>query len=127
MHESAVMIAKIMGPFLVIVGLWFLFCQDLLTKLRLSSEKNFGILYVAAVINVLIGLTIVAFYNVWALNWAITVTVLGWFAVVRGIYMMFFPGKFFGTKQPGGLVLKVYGLLPLIWGALLLVVAFYKK
>ena len=125
MH-AAVMIAKVMGPLLIILGLWFLFCQEFLTKMRVTAEKAPGPLYVAGVINLILGLIIITGFNVWHWNIFLSVTLLGWFLTLRGIYMLFMPGKFFGTKPPGGLILKIYGIVPLVWGCILLWAA-YKK
>ncbi len=127
MVDSAIIIAKVMGPFLVILGLWFLFCQDFLTKLRTSTDKAMGILYLAAVLNVLIGLIIIVGYNVWNWNIYLAVTLLGWFSLLRGLHMLFTPGKFLGNKKPGGIIMKIYGILPLVWGVILVWVGYFVK
>lgn len=119
MVASAITIAKIMGPFLIILGLWLLLCKESLVKLRSSSDKSFGILYLAGCMNMLIGLVIIVNYNVWDLSLLLAVTLLGWYSLFRGIFILFMPGKFLGSKKPGTLMLTMYGLLPLVWGVIL--------
>jgi hypothetical protein len=126
MVESAIYIARVMGPFLIILGIWFLFCQDFLTKLRISGEKAQGILYLGGVLNLLIGLLIIVAYNVWEMNIFLVVTLLGWFAVLRGIYMLFMPANFLGWKKPGGFIFKIYGMLPMVWGIFLLFAGYFS-
>lgn len=120
MHDSAIMIAKIMAPFLIILGIWFLVCKDFLAKLRASSDKARGILYFAALMNLLVGLIIVNFYNVWVWDMTLSVTLLGWYATIRGLYMLFMPDRFLEGKSLNKGIMKVYGFLPLIWGIILL-------
>lgn len=121
METSAIMIAKVMGPFLIILGIWFLFCKEFLSQLVVSGR---GVLYLGGVINVLLGLIIITSYNVWNWNIFIFVTLLGWAALLRGLYMLFTPDNFMDTKQVGGFFLKIYGILPLIWGIILTWIAY---
>lgn len=118
------MIARVMGPLLVLLGFWFLFFQKTVTELRKTSTT--AVIYLAGVINLIIGVIIIVGYPVWSLDIFLSVTLLGWFAALRGVYMVYMPHHFLGTKPPGGFVLKIYGILPLVWGIILIYAGFFS-
>ncbi|MFC2075072.1 hypothetical protein ACFLRA_02230 [Bdellovibrionota bacterium] len=113
--ENATHIARIFGPALVIVCLFILFNEKKIKEIAKSIRETPGFLLIAGIINLLLGLTLISFYNVWAWNWGLLVTIFGWFALFRGLLIFAYPNiikkmKFKAAGRIGwGIVFLVYG------------------
>ena len=88
---SSAILASIFGPILFITGLWTLLYKDNMKKVIDSLKKTPALLYFVSVINILIGMVFVTSFNYWYWNIEVLVTILGWFFLVRGLLLMFFP------------------------------------
>ena len=53
--------------------------------------SNAGLTYLAGLVTVIIGLLIVNYHNVWAKNWTVLITLLGWLALLKGIVLIVSP------------------------------------
>jgi hypothetical protein len=125
--EHAIFLAKIFGPVLTLLGFFVLFRAEDVLKLWGSIKTNPVVMYLAGIINLLIGFTILAMYNEWSMHLPVFVTLLGYVAVIRGILVLFWTDaakhwseKFMKTTS----TLRAIGFLPLIWGILLLWLGF---
>lgn len=58
------------------------------------------VLFGAGLISFVIGLAMVLSYNVWAYDWRVIVTILGWLALIKGLSLLFIP------QQVKNLVIK---------------------
>ncbi len=124
--QSAMMMAGIFGPFLVIMALWMLFYKANLMKVMTSLKTTPGILYVMGVINLLIGLTVLSQFHMWSMGgFSVLVTLLGWVVLLRGLAVFFMPQLLMGKKVTGSTYLKLKGIVMLVWGFLLCWFAFW--
>jgi hypothetical protein len=123
--DTAMLLASIFGPLLGIVGLWMLLYSDNLLKVVNSIKGSPGLLYTGAVINLLVGLTIVTQYNVWSADLSVFLTLLGWVQILRGVLVLFIPQVVIKTTMTHLGFVKVMGIIPLIWGLLLCWFAFF--
>jgi len=89
--ENAIIIARIIGPFFVIVGLGFLFNLKNFQKVMEDFAKNSALIYMGGVMALFFGLLIVQFYNVWKLQWPLIITILGWMSLIKGVVLIVFP------------------------------------
>jgi len=87
-------LAQIIGPAVGIIGLGFLFNPKFYMKVEKKIEKRNETLVLGGVINLVIGLLVVSQHNIWQLNSAGLVTLIGWIALLKGITIFVFP-KFF--------------------------------
>jgi hypothetical protein len=78
-------IAGVLGPTVIV--------------LALSEAKNVGIwatgiaplTYLAGLLWFLGGLVVVRLHNQWSTSWPVTITLVGWFFMVGGLFRLFFP------------------------------------
>jgi uncharacterized membrane protein HdeD (DUF308 family) len=88
-----------------------------LVQPHLYDKQIPPVVYLSGVIMFFAGLTIVRVHNVWARNWAVLVTLVGWFLLLLGLIRMFAASQYrqatAGTSSTVVIVLE----------ALLLVVA----
>jgi len=122
--DNAIFLSSIFGPLLGIVGLWMLLYGDNLMKVVTSIKGSPGLLYLGAMINLLVGLTIVNQYNVWMWDLSLLLTLLGWVQILRGVLVLFIPQFVIKTTMTDQGFIKVMGIIPLIWGLLLCWFAF---
>jgi hypothetical protein len=52
-----------------------------------------GLLWVTGFMTFVMGMVIVALYNVWSADWRVLVTLLGWLTVIKGAVIMLFPSS----------------------------------
>lgn len=122
MQQEAMCLASILGPFLILQGLWTLFYRDNVVKVWTSIKNTPAVLYLISFLNLLVGLIIVHTYNMWMMDMSVFVTLLGWVVLLRAFIGIFMPQMFmkmFTNKwiTPHGVVTLVLGLF-LGWYAL---------
>lgn len=119
--ETSIIIAKILGPFYLIVAAGLLLNQDVVRSLARDAATRVDFLYFTGLISLLLGLLIVVIHNVWS-GWPVVITILGWIAVVRGVVRVVAPhraqqfiSRFAGSKN----ALTAAALVALALGAYL--------
>lgn len=123
--QNAMMLASIFGPLLMILGIWMLFYHENMAKVCTSCKNTPAVHHTWGTINILLGLTIINSYNMWAWNLPLLVTLLGWFMLLRGVLALFMPHMLmkWSSKEPGWC--KIQGVIPLVWGFGLCWLAFW--
>lgn len=119
MTENAMMLAGVFGPWIALIGLWALVYSDNMKKVLSSMNSTPAAFYLRGVVNLLLGIFIVNQYNVWMWNVALLVTLLGWVMLVRGLIVLFIPQLMMKGPLSHAKVVKVIGIIPLVWGVVL--------
>lgn len=112
----AMWLGSVFGPFLVIHGLWMLFCRSALMKTETSVKGSPACFHMIGVIQLLVGLAIVNTCFIGPIEGvSLLVAILGWVLILRAILSFFLPK----------LVLKTLGnakwnafaaVITLVWG-----------
>ena len=87
--DISIFFAQLWGGFFVIFGLLFLITRQLGRTIELTDNKAFVIS--TGYITLLMGLVTVILHTVWAWDWRIVITVLGWGTLLKGIGKIGFP------------------------------------
>lgn len=124
--DSAVMLAKVFGPCLAIIGIWMLLYTDNLLKILTSMKNSPAAFYNSAVLNLVVGLFIVTSYNGWRMDVFVFVTLLGWVFFIRGLLGFFLPQVIIKLYFDKNSWTKVMGIVPLLWGIILIWAGFYR-
>ena len=113
------MIAMILGPMLVVLGLSHLLYANVWVKLFKGWEKDHTTLLPVMFLVFLGGLIVVNMYNVWAWNIWLLVTLMGWVMLLKGGLYFLIPGslikdglkmgKHVGFQYLGGLMMLIIG------------------
>ena len=85
------LIAKIASVIYLSASVGAFFGADHYRKIADDLFSNAGLTYLAGFITVIIGLLIVTYHNRWTKNWTVLITILGWLALVKGIFLITFP------------------------------------
>ena len=89
--ERSRFIAKLIGPVCIAGGLGMLFNTAVFRSMFERGLHDHLLIYVAGVIALVGGLTIVILHNRWQWDWTVIVTIFGWLAVIGGFVRMMAP------------------------------------
>ena len=87
--EASVIIAKLLGPVLVIATLAALANLRSMEKVIKDIVKSPSAIYLLSLLRVVIGITIVAFHNIWTGALDTIISAFGWLVLVAGIVGLF--------------------------------------
>jgi hypothetical protein len=90
---TSIFLAKIFGPYFIFVALGGLFNLKTYQKLLDDFCKSPALLYMGGIFALVSGLLVVAFHNVWVADWTVIITIFGWGAIIKGAWLIVFPGS----------------------------------
>ena len=91
--NTSIFLAKLLGPPLLIVGIGILINRAYYLAMTRQFVGSSPLMYLGAVVGMVAGLAIVLVHNVWAADWRVLITLLGWIHVIRGAATVIFPQK----------------------------------
>lgn len=89
--EHSVFIAKLMGPFMLVMGLAMLKNPGDLKSMAGEFLNNRALMFISGSMALLGGLVLVNIHNIWVADWRVIITLMGWAMVVAGIIRIGFP------------------------------------
>jgi len=105
---TSIFIAKLMGPILFVVALSVLINEKSTRAMAKDVLGSPALIYIFGIVDLLLGLVIVAVHNLWVLDWRVIITLIGWISIVRGVVRILF-APYIMKKAPK--LLKTQGLL----------------
>lgn len=87
--EPSIFFARLWGSFFIIFGTLFIATKYLGKVIEMTDDRAFVIS--TGYITLLMGLVTVILHNVWAADWVIAITLLGWSTLIKGIMKIGFP------------------------------------
>jgi len=120
-------IAQVLGIILTVVGLSMLVNKRGIVLFIEDITQNRGCLWLGGFISLSIGAIIVSFNNVWGSGLQLLVAIIGWLALLKGLFILLLPGTvatfYRKANKPsififGGLIVLIVGLLLLSKGFL---------
>ena len=88
---NTIIIAQVLGFFFAFVGISMVTNRKNTVAVIEASIQNKAVLWLWGFLATLIGATIVVLNNVWTSGLPLLVTVLGWIALIKGAFILFFP------------------------------------
>lgn len=96
---NAELIAGFAGPMLIAVAAAMLINRLAIVGAIKDVSNNPGFVFVIGILTLIAGLAIVRVHNVWAAEWTVLVTVIGWLAIVGGIIRIVWPHRIAGISN----------------------------
>ncbi len=93
--SNQVLLASIIGPTLLVLGLSFLLYPKVWEKLAGEWEKNHFPIMGMMIFNLIFGLTIINLHPVWEWSPYVVITLAGWGAFLKGAIYFLLPGDHF--------------------------------
>jgi len=101
-------IAGLLGPTLVVLSVSEMITADIWASVSVTQTYLAGALWFVA------GLAIIRAHNRWTGGWPALVTLVGWFAILGGLFRMFAPGFAQGATPNASVVLGIQAVLLLV-------------
>ena len=128
--QTSIFLARLLGPALLVVGIGILLNRNYYRGMTKEFVASRPLFYLAAVIGVLAGLTIVLVHNVWVLNWRVLITLFGWINLLRGAFSILLPEQSFafgGRMMANKNMPMIPGVVALLIGLTLCYFGFTAK
>lgn len=106
--NTSILIAKYMGPVMLVAGLSFFLNRKNLRALFEDFMGSPALIFIAGFMALILGLTLVIFHNHWVAGWPVLITIYGWLALVGGVLRIVFPDV---AIKMGAAMVKRDGLL----------------
>jgi MFS family permease len=82
---TSLFIAKLIGPILIAAALSILIDEKSFRAMMKDLFGSRALVYWFGILDLLLGLVLVAVHNVWVWDWRVIITVIGWLSIVRGL------------------------------------------
>ena len=112
----AMLVAEILGPVYLAVGVGMLVSCDHYKKMFDEVMKSKTMMYFGGVLALVVGILILRVHSMWMQGWTVLVTLVGWLAVLKGLCLLVIPEQFMSwnkwVTQPNGMMFaKVVALV----------------
>ena len=114
-------LAKLMAPVAIAIGVGMLLNPTVYRALAEQFLRSRALIYLSGLLTMTAGVALVLAHNVWAADWRIVITVIGWLAAIGGAFRIIAPhwvetvgGNMLGRRAVltgGGLVVLALGLI----------------
>lgn len=108
----SIFFARLLGPFIVIMGAGVLLNRKALARVGEDFSKSPALVYLSGVITFFIGLVIALLHDIWMLDWRLIITIFGWLALIKGIWLILLPDK---SAKQSEFYLKRTKLVVVVW------------
>jgi uncharacterized membrane protein len=115
--NSSRYLAKLIGPLFLAIGIGMLVNAPLYRAMGAQFLQSAALIYLTGILALPVGIAILLAHNVWAADWRVIITVLGWLAIIGGAVRIIVP-QF--VQHIGGAALHL-AALPFIGGVIVLV------
>jgi hypothetical protein len=118
---TSIFLARLLGPLLLAVGASILINPKPFQTMAGEVVRSITLVYLFGLFDFAAGLAIVLTHNVWAANWRVLITLIGWLTLIRGAVrilapeaIMGFAAKVLRKKQMMPVAAAVTGVLGLV-------------
>ncbi|MFC1805279.1 hypothetical protein ACFLZ3_05610 [Candidatus Omnitrophota bacterium] len=126
--SNSVFIARIFGLCYLIIGVGFMFNRKAFTQVMEDFCKNAALSFYGGLLALVVGIVLILTHNLWVADWRVMITIIGWAGLIKGIWMIIFPGSVSGFMKAylkNKKLLAVHSMVALIFGAVLTFFGFF--
>jgi len=88
---ASVFIARLLGPVFALIGIALLLRAETYRAIFRDFLRSPALYYLAGFLALFAGLAIVLTHNVWAFDWRVVITLIGWVTIVRAAITVLWP------------------------------------
>jgi hypothetical protein len=96
---TSIFLARLLGPLLLVVGAGILINPKPFHTVAGEVVRSMTLVYLFGLADFAAGLAIVLTHNVWAANWRVLITLLGWLMLIRGAVRIVAPEIIMGYAK----------------------------
>jgi hypothetical protein len=117
--NTSTFLAQILGIVFIVLGLSMILNKKWTALAIEEMIKNQGLVWLAGLITLMLGATIVTLNNVWTSGLPLLITILGWLTLIKGTIILVFPNFTFSYYKKmnkgnifvwGGIIVFLLGL-----------------
>ena len=125
--ETSILIAKFIAVIYISFGFGLLFNSNFYRKEIPKLLDNSAYLLLGGIMAIIVGVLITQYHNHWAKNWTVIITIIGWIALIKGIFLLAFPKimKFYTHFFSSDSLYKFLTTCVLIFGLVFAYFGFY--
>ena len=90
--DSSTLLARLMGPYIIVIGISLIFNQKVFRQIMEDLPKNPSLVFVTGLLTFVAGLATVLFHNIWVADWRAIITIFGWIILIKGVLLVILPG-----------------------------------
>lgn len=127
MDQLTLYLAKLIGLYLLIIGISIIFKTAHYQKSMKELCKSDALMMLISIMPLVIGLSIILGHNVWVKSWATIITIIGWIIFIAGLVRLFFYKKvmqIISKKAEQKTFLITMGVICALFGAALTYLGF---
>ena len=112
------------------IGIGILINCDFYKKLFTDFIENAACLYLGGIMALVVGYLLVAFHNTWTKDLSVIITVLGWMALIKGVFILVLPRPMIALTKAimkKAMLLRVEAVIIIIIGLALAFLGFFPK
>jgi uncharacterized protein YjeT (DUF2065 family) len=121
-------IFQLLGIIYLAVGIGMLTTPDFYKKLIKDFTENPLAIYLGGLAALAIGFLLVSFHNIWVRDWSVIITIIGWAALIKGLFLIILPKvsiKISNSFKEMKKLLAVWSTIVIILGVLLCWLGFF--
>jgi hypothetical protein len=96
---TSLFLARLLGPLLLLAGIGIAFNRDFYRAVAGDFLANRGLVYFGGAALLLGGTALILTHNVWAADWRIIITLIGWLTALRGAALIIAPQWTIGLAE----------------------------
>ncbi len=121
-------IFQLIGIIYLAVGIGIIINPDFYKKMIAHFTENSSAIYLGGLASLVIGFLLVSFHNIWVTDWPVIITILGWAALIKGLFLLVLPKasiKISNAFKEMKKLMNIWSTIVIILGALLCWLGFF--
>jgi hypothetical protein len=94
--ENSIFIARLLAVVYISVALGMLLSPGYYKKVFTEMMKGGSLAFFGGIMAIVVGFLLVTFHNEWETSWVVLITIIGWGALLKGIFLLAVPEQFLG-------------------------------
>lgn len=123
--ETSILVAKILGVAYIAIGLGMLLNPAYYYKMYKELLKDSPLMYISAFVPLVVGILLITYHNIWEYSWVVIITVIGWLAFIKGLFLLVIPKALIKLSQSWLKAKGSFGLIGFIVLVLGLVLCYF--
>ena len=126
--NNSLFIARLFGLCYLVIGVGLLLNQKFWRQVIEDFSKNAATILLGGIFALVVGVVIVLTHNVWVANWTVIITIIGWIALIKGIWIIVLPStvnRFMQFYQKNESILLVQSIGAIVLGVVLTFFGFF--
>ncbi len=125
--EISILLAKILGPMYIVIAIGILLNMKNYQTVMEDFSQEPALIYLGGLVAFIFGIIIVLFHNIWMMNGRVIITIIGWMALIKGVWLIVFPRSLASSvrlfNKTGFLAVSM--VIVFILGALLTIMGYF--